>query len=249
MIQILNPDTVERVFAADPEAITRTIREGGWNGMPVPGDPDWDLTPEGMPCDRLISLGLHYFTARHPGADQTLICVAAQLIHEGCTGWVGGYPVDERPEWERPHAWLLAFAGGQPAPPGEIMALSPPIEEQASHGYMIARVPGDRAAFTEAAIRMVDAIVFGSEDDARRIIDEYLVQVGDPLAARAAEIFEYVSRLDYGRDHDAPPAPRKCFDCGTGGLDHYYTSRKLGYDLCTVCFDARQKRGLAREAE
>lgn len=241
MMQILDRDVLETLLTpADLAGVRRTIEDGGWGGMPVPGEERWDLTPrEGMPCERLISLGLHCFTQTYPGAESTLYAIPAQILHYAATGWSSGYPVEDDPRYERAQAWLLAFAGGQPAPPGEMLAISPPMERETGRCL----VPGDRAEFTRAALKMIEALLFVDEATARRVITEYLAQVG-AVGERAAAIFARVSRWQY-----QGLGPVRCFDCAAADLDHWYTSKQGGYHLCPSCFAARQARGRAKEAD
>ena len=63
------------------------------------------------------------------------------------------------------------------------------------------------------------------------------------------------------RTHDAlqridvtPLLPRtitsgiRCFDCGTGTMHSFHTSREGGYHLCPTCFASRVRSGRARTA-
>ncbi|WP_447978136.1 hypothetical protein [Candidatus Nitrospira bockiana] len=245
MMQILDRQTLEEVLTpADLTGVRRTIEEGLWGGVPVPGDEGWDWTPrEGMPCERLISLGLHYFTTRHPGADHILYAIAAQILHTGATGWSSGYPVEEDPRYDRASAWLFAIAGGQPALPGALgcLAISPPMNRETG----TCEVPGGAVAFTRFSVEFLDRVLFGSEDAGRMLADEYLsLHHPDPLAQRATVIFSQVQRWQY-----PGLSPIRCFDCGATGLEHWYTSKQGGYSLCAPCFETRQARGLAKEGE
>lgn len=60
-----------------------------------------------------------------------------------------------------------------------------------------------------------------------------------------AELLETVSYIP----SQGPPAKPRCFDCHVTDLEHFYTSKDGGYDLCQACFDARQARGLAKQVE
>jgi hypothetical protein len=43
--------------------------------------------------------------------------------------------------------------------------------------------------------------------------------------------------------------PATCHDCGAHALETFYSSARLGYDLCVACFQPRLDRGLVKEAE
>ncbi len=42
--------------------------------------------------------------------------------------------------------------------------------------------------------------------------------------------------------------PVVCSDCGARHLEHFYTSKRTGATLCTVCFKTGMERGQARDA-
>lgn len=40
-----------------------------------------------------------------------------------------------------------------------------------------------------------------------------------------------------------------CHDCGAHGLETFYSSSRLGHDLCGTCFKSRLDRGLVKDGE
>lgn len=237
MYHILDPETLEQIMAADSAAITQTLTAGGYHGMPVPGDPEWDPPIPGSLSCHLISLALHYFTTRHPDTQQHDIILAAQLVDNLATGVLRGYPINDiDPRYDRYDAMIQALAGGQPPPPSEIVGFTSPLDPQ---GRPI--LPGgDRSRFTAAALDILETLIFEGEDQGRAQVERFLAQIPDEAATRAAEIFHYVY-------HWSTTQPVHCFDCDTGPLDDYYTSSTGGYDLCPACFQTREARGAARK--
>lgn len=89
-MQILDPQILQRMLTPeDLSGVRRTIEDGGWGGMPVPGDESWESPlDEGGPDDRLAALAIHYYTVRHPDAEVTLIAIAVGALVYGIeTSW------------------------------------------------------------------------------------------------------------------------------------------------------------------
>ncbi|MBX3237053.1 MAG: hypothetical protein KF814_12960 [Nitrospiraceae bacterium] len=65
----------------------------------------------------------------------------------------------------------------------------------------------------------------------------------------ARRTHEALQRIDV-----TPPLPRsitsgiRCFDCGTGRMESFHTSKEGGYHLCPACFTHRVHAGRARTA-
>ncbi|MEW6246443.1 MAG: hypothetical protein AB1555_07010 [Nitrospirota bacterium] len=243
---ILDQRTLETLLTpSELSAVAETLRAGSWWGLPVPGDPAWALTVDEGPCDRLLALGIHYFTSRYPAAEPALYAIAAQVLHELATGWAAGYPVESDPRYQRAWAWLFALAGGYPAPPeaeGRI-AFTLPLHPETHEPD----VPGGSVAFTRCAVEVLGRLLFESEASAQGLAEEYLAEhAANPLAVRAATIFRQVQRWPA---QNASAASVRCFDCGAGKLDHWYTSARGGYHLSPACFEARAAKGRARLAD
>lgn len=242
----LDAQTLFTLFAAPGPAVQRTIEEGGWGGMRWPGHPEWiapaTLTAEDWPTGgQLLSLALHYFTVRHPEADDLQVCTAAQVLVSHAVMFVGGYPVEEDPRYEQAEAWLLSLAGGVPPAPGGVMSLTPPYDD-AGHPLLPG---GDIAAFTRAMVGVIEALVFTSEAIARTLAEQFLRHAGDVAAQRAADIFQRCV-LGTVLDLDAPVV---CGDCGAEGLDVWYTGQTWGETLCEACYATRVQAGQARRDE
>jgi hypothetical protein len=190
---------------------------------------------------QLLSLALHYFTTRHPEADDLQVCTAAQVLVSHAVMFLSGYPVEEDPRYEQAEAWLLSLAGGVPPAPGEIVALTPPYDDAGR-----AILPGsDLAAFTRAMVGVIEALVFTSEASARTLAEAFLRQAGDQAAQRAADIFQ---RCVLGQVLDVD-APVICTDCGAAGLEIWYTGQTWGETLWEACYAARVQTGQARRGE
>jgi hypothetical protein len=74
-----------------------------------------------MEFDQLMSLALHYFTARHPAAAPRTIATAAQVLLAWTCEVHGDALVEADAPYARAETWLLAFASGQPKAPDEGM--------------------------------------------------------------------------------------------------------------------------------
>jgi hypothetical protein len=239
----LDAPTLFTLFDAPGPAVQRTIEAGGWGGMLWPGHPEWDEAATRQPDHwhagtQLLSLALHYFTARHPEADAFQISTAAQVLCRYAVEFLGGYPIEEEDLYERADAWLLALAGGTPPEPGGTLALTPPYDEE---GHPL--LPGsDIVTFTRAMVPIIEALVFEGEAAARRLAEAFLRHGGDLEAQRAAEIFRCCvlgERLDLD-------AAVTCADCGATDLDVWYSGQTWGEMLCEACYTARVAQGQAR---
>lgn len=254
-MNILDLPTLESALRTDlsDDFIRETIRVGQWCGMPVPGEPEWteNTTDEQgrpvLPSHRLYVLGLAQYTRRHPTSDQTAIAIAADVLHGQATGWSGPYPIEDDPRHDRATAWLLAIAGGHPAPPGNLgcMSVTPPLDRESGR----ALVPGGSERFTRFAVEFLDRLLFLAPEAAESFAQDYLaLYQADPYARRAEIIFSRVKRWRYAPSaHDVRPA--SCHECGESNLQHWYTAKSSGYQLCQACFDTWVQAGRAREAE
>jgi len=99
-------------FRPDDEQCRRILSEGGWHGMPKPGEEGWNRLSDDMPWDGLISRAICWAWKLAPEADDKLIAVVAQVLHQTATGWAAGYPVEDDPRYLRLQRLILGVAGG-----------------------------------------------------------------------------------------------------------------------------------------
>jgi hypothetical protein len=109
------------------------------------------------------------------------------------------------------------------------------------------RLPGgDPVAFTEAALAMVEALLFTGGTAAQQIAAAFLGAYADPLAHRALRLVDALSRQDTQAWVDVGIT---CVDCGAQDLELWYTGQTWGDTLCGPCYEARVAHGQARPPE
>jgi hypothetical protein len=140
----------------------RILDDGGWNGMPRPGDEDWDRVHPDMPWAGLESRGICAFRARHPHWTDTQVAIAAQVLANHATGWSGSYPVEDEPPYERLWSDILRMAGGTPGDPVSISPTGLPAEVRAALTratiVFVERWLGMQAALSAAAAAGEEAL-------------------------------------------------------------------------------------------
>lgn len=227
---------------AHPDDVRTTIEAGYWGGLTWPGHPEWHDGP--LDADnlyagsQLLALGIHWFTTRYPEASDLELCVAAQVLVSHAVSFVGGYPVEDGALYQQAEAVLLTFAGGQANMFDVGWHVTPPMSPEG-----VVLVPGgDRAAFTRAAVRVIEACVFVGESAAHALVGTYLTQVGGDLALRAAELYQRML------DGDEAPQGRSivCEQCGIADLRLFWKGTTWGEELCNDCYQTRVQAGRAR---
>lgn len=222
MFQILDKATLLRLMDAPSAAVLDTIERGGWSGCVWPDHPEWEAHEA---CVQIYSLALHYFTTRHPDAEPRRYALAGQILgSQGCPQ--GGIAhLDADPLVDQVILWWWALAGGLEA--------SGPVV-----------LPGeDVAAFTTAALEVIDALLFAGDTAAQHSAVAFLQALPDTQARRALDLVAAIMRQSTAQTVDAGVI---CAHCGAEGLDMWYTGQTWGENLCESCYDARVATGQAR---
>ncbi len=119
--------------------------------------------------EQYLSRCLHYFAWRHPGSDLRLIATAAILVTNFATGRNETFGQDRDPLFRKVEWWLLWFAAGHQIPKEDT---APPLR-MARPGEPIPP-GGDPAAFTKAAVAVLEALVWAGEGEAAKLATEFL---------------------------------------------------------------------------
>ena len=239
MFQILEAATLMRLLDAAPEAVRDTIEAGAWTGCLWPGHPEWEMHEA---CVQIRSLALHYFTVRHPAAEAHRHEIAAQLLASQVCPQGGDTHLAVEPLVDQTLLWLWALAGGPAAPNTRGDSVPPPPD---TAGRL--RLPGgDPAAFTAAAVALVEALLFPEDTPARQVAETFLQAHTDPFAHRALRLVDALTRQD---TQGAMEVGIVCADCGAQELELWYTGQTWGDTLCESCYEARVAHGQARPHE
>jgi hypothetical protein len=238
MFQILEAPTLLRLLDAAPEAVRHTIETGGWAGCLWPGHAEWEMHEA---CVQIRSLALHYFTVRHPAASTQRCDTAAQLLGSQACPQGGETHLSAEPLVDQALLWLWALAGGPAAPNAHADDESPP------HSGGQIRLPGgDAAAFTAAALALLEALLFAGDTAAVEVAEAFLRPHADPLAQRALRLVDALMRQDTTGGVEVGIT---CADCGAQDLELWYTGQAWGETLCEPCYEARVAHGRARPPE
>lgn len=238
MFQILDVPTLLRLLDIAPEAVHDTIVAGGWTGCVWPGHPEWE---DHEACVQIRSLALHYLTERHPEALPQRYETASQILaSQGCPQ--GGIAhLDMDPLVDQAFLWMWMLAGG-PTPPaagadgGRAPTTAPAFP-----------LPGDDpVAFTTTALGMLEALLFAGVEAAQQVAVAFLRTQPDALAYHGLELIETMTRQETARTVNAGVC---CAECGTEGLDIWYTGQTWGETLCEPCYEARVLQGQAHTQE
>lgn len=239
MFQILEAATLVRLLDAAPEAVRSTIETGEWTGCLWPGHSEWEMHEA---CIQIRSLALHYFTVRYPAAEAHRRDTAAQLLASQACPQGGDTHLNVEPLVDHALLWLWALAGGPVAPDAPGDGMPPPHETMGR-----VRLPGgDPVAFTAVALATVEALLFTGETAAQQIAAAFLGAAADPLAHRALQLVDALSRQDTQAWVDVGIT---CVDCGAQELELWYTGQTWGDTLCGPCYEARVAHGQARPHE
>jgi hypothetical protein len=238
MFQILKVTTLLRLLDAAPEAVRHTIETGGWAGCLWPGHTEWEMHEA---CVQIRSLALHYFTVRHPAAAAQRRDTAAQILGSQACPQGGETHLSAEPLVDQALLWLWALAGGPAAPNTHGDSVSPP------HSGDHIRLPGgDAAAFTAAALALLEALLFVGDTAAQQVAEAFLRDHSDPLAHRALRLVDALTRQDTAGGVEVGIT---CADCGAQDLELWYTGQAWGETLCEPCYETRVAHGQARPPE
>jgi hypothetical protein len=238
MFQILETATLLRLMDATSEAVHHTIEMGQWTGCVWPGHPEWEAHEA---CIQVRSLGLHYFTVRHPAVEARRYEIAAQLLASQACPQGGDQHLDVEPRVQEALLWLWALAGG-PAVPDTSRVVMHPLQDTGP----IPLPGGDVAAFTATALATLEALLFTGSEAARQIALPFLQAHSDPLARRALMLIDAIVQQETARVVEAGVI---CVDCGTEGLEVWYTGQTWGETLCETCYETRVTHGQAHPPE
>jgi hypothetical protein len=232
MFQILETATLLRLLDAAPEAVHNTIETGQWTGCVWPGHPEWEAHEA---CIQIRSLGLHYFTERHPAVEAQRYELAAQLLASQACPQGGEQHLDVEPRVQEALLWLWALAGG-PVVPDTPRIVMPPFQAATP-----VPLPGrDPVAFTATALAMLEALLFTGHEAAQQLAATFLRAHADALARRALMLIDAIVQQETARVVEAGVI---CVDCGTEGLDVWYTGQTWGETLCEACYETRVAQG------
>ena len=137
--------------------------------------------------------------------------------------WLWALAGDRRPPMPAQMAWVGAHPGGQIRLPG-----------------------GDAAAFTAAALALLEALLFAGDTAALEVARAFLQGHADPLAQRALRLMDALIRQDTAGGVEVGI---DCADCGAQDLELWYTGQAWGDTLCEPCYEARVAHGQARPPE
>ncbi len=235
MFQILETATLLRLLDAAPEAVHYTIEMGQWTGCVWPGHPEWEAHEA---CIQVRSLALHYFTVRHPAAEAQRYEIAAQLLASQACPQDGEQHLDVAPRVQEALLWLWALAGG-PAVPDTPRVVMPPLQDTTP----MPLPGGDPVAFTAAALTMLEALLFTGNEVAHQTAATFLRTHADALARRALMLIDAIVQQETARVVEAGVI---CVDCGTEGLEVWYTGQTWGETLCEACYETRMTHGPAQ---
>ena len=234
MFQILETATLLRLLDAASEAVHHTIETGQWTGCVWPGHPEWEAHEA---CIQVRSLGLHYFTVRHPAAEARRYEIAAQLLASQACPQGGDQHLDVEPRVHEALLWLWALAGG-PAVPDTSRVVMYPLQDTGP----IPLPGGDAVAFTATALATLEALLFTGNEAAQQIAVPFLQAHSDALARRALMLIDAIVQHETARVVEAGVI---CVDCGTEGLEIWYTGQTWGETLCEACYETRVTHGQA----
>jgi hypothetical protein len=239
MFQILEAATLIRLLNATPEAVRCTIEAGEWAGCIWPGHAEWEMHEA---CVQVRSLALHYFTEQYPATEAHRRDTAAQILASQVCPQGGDTHLAVEPLVDQALLYLWALAGG-PAPPNAPGDAIPPLQV----ATVQIRLPGgDLAAFTTAALEMLEALLFIGDTAAQQAAIAFLQAHADPLAHRALRLMDALTRPDPQGTLDVGII---CVDCGAQDLELWYTGQTWGETLCGSCYEARVTHGQARPPE
>ena len=234
MFQILETAALLRLLDAASEAVHHTIETGQWTGCVWPGHPEWEAHEA---CIQVRSLGLHYFTVRHPVAEARRYEIAAQLLASQACPQGGDLHLDVEPRVQEALLWLWALAGG-PAVPDMSRVVMYPLQDTGP----IPLPGGDPVAFTATALATLEALLFTGNEAAQQIAVPFLQAHSDALARRALLLIDAIVQQETARVVEAGVI---CVDCGTEGLEIWYTGQRWGETLCEACYETRVTHGQA----
>jgi hypothetical protein len=239
MLQILQAATLLQLLNAPPEAVRHTIETGEWTGCIWPGHAEWEMHEA---CVQVRSLALHYFTVHYPAATAHQRDSAAQILASQVCPQGGDTHLAVEPLVDQALLWLWTLAGG-PAAPSAHGDSAPPF----GTSTVRIRLPGgDAAAFTTAALEMLEALFFTGDTAAQQVASAFLQARADPLACRALRLVDAIAQLDIQGVMDMGII---CVDCGAQDLELWYTGQTWGETLCGPCYEARVASGQARPPE
>src|SRR5262245_49996330 len=234
MFQILEIATLLQLLDAAPEAVYHTIESGQWTGCVWPGHTEWEAHEA---CVQIRSLALHYFTVRHPAAEAQRYELAAQLLASQACPQGGDQHLDVGPRVQEALLWLWALAGG-PAVPDTPRIVMPPLQ----NAPPVPLPGGDPSAFTAVALDMLEALLFTGHEAAQQLTATFLRTHTDALARRALMLIDAIVQQETARVVEAGAL---CVDCGTEGLDVWFTGQTWGETLCEACYETRVAHGQA----
>lgn len=236
MFQILDTATLLRLMDATQEAVRHTVEAGEWSGCIWPNHPEWDAHEA---CIQVRSLAIHYLTVRHPTADAQRHALTAQILASQACPQGGVGHLDADPLVDHAFLWLWILAGGPTPEVVHQVPSRPPRTED------LPPLPGgDPVAFTTVALAMLEALAYTGDSAARQVATRFLLAQHDALTERALELVDTLMRHETARVVEAGVA---CADCGTEGLELWYTGQTWGETLCESCYEARLAEGQARE--
>ena len=89
---------------------------------------------------------------------------------------------------------------------------------------------------------MWEALLFTGNEAAQQITATFLRAHADALARRALMLIDAIVQQETARLVEAGVI---CVDCGTEGLDVWYTGQTWGETLCEACYEMRVTHGQA----
>src|SRR5262245_22402682 len=101
---------------------------------------------------------------------------------------------------------------------------------------------GDPTAFTIAALARLEALRFVGNEAAQVSAVSFLQSHPDALARHALMLIDAVVQQETARVVEAGVI---CVDCGTEGLEVWYTGQTWGETLCEACYETRVTHGQA----
>jgi hypothetical protein len=239
MLQIVQAATLLQLLNASSEAVRDTIETGEWTGCIWPGHAEWEMHEA---CVQVRSLALHYFTVHYPAATPHHRDAAAQILASQVCPHGGDTHLAVEPLVDHALLWLWALAGG-PVDPSVGGDSAPPFHV----ATVRIRLPGgDPAAFTTAALEMLEALLFAGDMAAQQVASAFLQAHADPLASRALRLVDALAQMDMQGVMDMGIV---CVDCGAQDLELWYTGQTWGETLCGPCYETRVAGGQARPPE
>ena len=101
---------------------------------------------------------------------------------------------------------------------------------------------GNPIAFTATALAMLEALLFTGHEAAHQTAATFLRARADALSRRALMLIDAIVQQETARVVEAGVI---CVDCGTEGLDVWYTGQTWGETLCEACYETRVAHGQA----